>query len=112
MNYEIRKLPQLFTMNVEHDYLSKLYIFNIFEIIFYIFFVFLGPFNVPVTSYMKLTNPSETTVFFKIKTTAPKKYCVRPNSGKLLSKEVAEIASKYHFSSLRYIQFILLVLQH
>ncbi|XP_044759642.1 vesicle-associated membrane protein/synaptobrevin-binding protein [Coccinella septempunctata] len=53
---------------------------------------FKGPFNVPVTSYMKLTNPSETTVFFKIKTTAPKKYCVRPNSGKLLPKEVAEIA--------------------
>lgn len=53
---------------------------------------FRGPFNVPVTSYMKLTNPSETVVFFKIKTTAPKKYCVRPNSGKLLAKEVAEIA--------------------
>jgi len=53
---------------------------------------FKGPFNAPVTSYMKLTNPSETTVFFKIKTTAPKKYCVRPNSGKLLPKEVAEIA--------------------
>lgn len=53
---------------------------------------FRGPFNVPVTSYMKLTNPSDRKVLFKIKTTAPKKYCVRPNSGVLDSKSVIEIA--------------------
>ncbi|KAK9871603.1 hypothetical protein WA026_012983 [Henosepilachna vigintioctopunctata] len=53
---------------------------------------FKGPFNLPVTSYMKLTNPSEKQVLFKIKTTAPKKYCVRPNSGLIKAGEVIEIA--------------------
>lgn len=53
---------------------------------------FRGPFNVPVTSYMKLTNPSDRRVLFKIKTTAPKKYCVRPNSGLLEPNSKAEIA--------------------
>ncbi|XP_018327754.1 vesicle-associated membrane protein-associated protein B/C [Agrilus planipennis] len=53
---------------------------------------FRGPFNVPVTSYMKLTNPSDKKVLFKIKTTAPKKYCVRPNSGILDAHSNTEIA--------------------
>lgn len=54
----------------------------------------LGPFNVPVTSFMKLTNPSDKRVMFKIKTTAPKKYCVRPNSGILEPRSATDIASK------------------
>ncbi|KAK9738102.1 MSP (Major sperm protein) domain [Popillia japonica] len=41
---------------------------------------------------MKLTNPSDKKVMFKIKTTAPKKYCVRPNSGTLDSNANVEIA--------------------
>jgi len=53
-----------------------------------------GPFTSPVTSYMKLTNPSEKKVCFKIKTTAPKKYCVRPNSGVLDAKGVIDVAGK------------------
>lgn len=53
---------------------------------------FRGPFTSPVTSYMKLTNPSEKKVCFKIKTTAPKKYCVRPNSGVLDAKGVIDVA--------------------
>jgi len=44
---------------------------------------FKGPFTVPTTSMLKLTNPSDKRVCFKIKTTAPKRYCVRPNSGLL-----------------------------
>lgn len=44
---------------------------------------FKGPFNDVVTSYLKLTNPSERRVCFKVKTTAPKRYCVRPNNGLL-----------------------------
>ncbi|XP_066996602.1 vesicle-associated membrane protein-associated protein B isoform X2 [Anabrus simplex] len=51
-----------------------------------------GPFTTPVTSYMKLTNPSDKSVCFKIKTTAPKKYCVRPNSGILEANSVTDIA--------------------
>lgn len=42
---------------------------------------FRGPFNDIVTAYLKLTNPSDRRVGFKLKTTAPKRYCVRPNSG-------------------------------
>jgi len=53
---------------------------------------FKGPFTAAVTSYMKLTNPSEKKVIFKIKTTAPKKYCVRPNSGVLDSNDSTELA--------------------
>jgi hypothetical protein len=42
---------------------------------------FQGPFETAVTSSMKLKNPSDKKVCFKIKTTAPKRYCVKPNSG-------------------------------
>jgi len=42
---------------------------------------FKGPFTQPVTSSMKLKNPSDKSVCFKIKTTAPRRYCVKPNSG-------------------------------
>ena len=34
-----------------------------------------------VSSTIKLHNPTDKNVCFKVKTTAPKKYCVRPNSG-------------------------------
>lgn len=51
-------------------------------------------FEVGCTTYMRLTNPSSETVLFKIKTTAPKKYCVRPNSGILEPNTKVEIASK------------------
>jgi len=42
---------------------------------------FTGPFTQAVSSYMKLKNPSDRKVCFKIKTTAPKRYCFKPNSG-------------------------------
>jgi len=42
---------------------------------------FKGPFTDVVTSQIKLSNPSEKPICFKVKTTAPKQYCVRPNSG-------------------------------
>ncbi|CAG9815922.1 unnamed protein product [Phaedon cochleariae] len=41
---------------------------------------------------MVLTNPSDKKVLFKIKTTAPKKYCVRPNSGVMAPNGKSEIA--------------------
>ncbi|KAG9356025.1 hypothetical protein JZ751_000869, partial [Albula glossodonta] len=40
-----------------------------------------GPFTDVVTTNLKLKNPSERPVCFKVKTTAPRRYCVRPNSG-------------------------------
>lgn len=42
---------------------------------------FKGSFTAVVTSELKLQNPSSKRVLFKVKTTAPKRYCVRPNSG-------------------------------
>jgi len=42
---------------------------------------FIGPFSSVVTSELKLTNPTAKRIAFKVKTTAPKRYCVRPNSG-------------------------------
>ncbi|XP_077371265.1 vesicle-associated membrane protein-associated protein B-like isoform X1 [Festucalex cinctus] len=42
---------------------------------------FRGPFTDVVTATLKLTNPTDTDVCFKVKTTAPRRYCVRPNSG-------------------------------
>ncbi|XP_046977622.1 vesicle-associated membrane protein-associated protein B isoform X3 [Vanessa cardui] len=53
---------------------------------------FSGMFELGYTTYMRLTNPSEHTVLFKIKTTAPKKYCVRPNSGVLEPNSNVDIA--------------------
>ncbi|XP_044519782.1 vesicle-associated membrane protein-associated protein B/C isoform X2 [Gracilinanus agilis] len=42
---------------------------------------FKGPFTDVVTTNLKLGNPSDRNVCFKVKTTAPRRYCVRPNSG-------------------------------
>ncbi|OAD58534.1 Vesicle-associated membrane protein-associated protein A [Eufriesea mexicana] len=54
---------------------------------------FRGPFTErTVTSYITLTNPSNYKVRYKIKTTAPKRYCVRPNSGYLKPTEITQIA--------------------
>lgn len=44
---------------------------------------FTGPFTSVVSSELRLANPSSKKVLFKVKTTAPKRYCVRPNSGVL-----------------------------
>lgn len=54
--------------------------------------VFQGPFVQAVSSAMRLTNPSEQKVCFKIKTTAPKRYCVKPNSGVIDPKQTIAIA--------------------
>ncbi|GFN79281.1 vesicle-associated membrane protein/synaptobrevin-binding protein [Plakobranchus ocellatus] len=42
---------------------------------------FKGPFTDVVVADLNLTNPTDKRICFKVKTTAPKRYCVRPNSG-------------------------------
>jgi len=42
---------------------------------------FKGPFEDVVPSKLELQNTSDRPVSFKVKTTAPRRYCVRPNSG-------------------------------
>ena len=44
---------------------------------------FKGPFDDYVTASLTIRNPTEKRIAFKIKTTAPKRYCVKPNSGVL-----------------------------
>lgn len=53
---------------------------------------FKGPFTDVTTSHLKLFNPSERRVCFKVKTTAPKRYCVRPNSGLIEPKQTVHVA--------------------
>lgn len=44
---------------------------------------FRRPFTVEVGQLLKIKNPNTAPVAFKVKTTAPKQYCVRPNSGRI-----------------------------
>lgn len=53
-----------------------------------------GPFNHAITSHMRLFNPTDQKILFKIKTTAPKKYCVRPNCGTLDPNASVEVSSE------------------
>ncbi|VDP30998.1 unnamed protein product [Schistosoma margrebowiei] len=52
----------------------------------------LGPFVDVVTSYIKLTNPLDRAVGFKIKTTVPKCYCVKPSNGYIEPHQTVEVA--------------------
>lgn len=53
---------------------------------------FKGPFTEVVSSTIKLHNPTDKKVCFKVKTTAPKKYCVRPNSGIVQPQSTVSVA--------------------
>lgn len=44
---------------------------------------FRRPFTVEVAQILKIKNTNSSPVAFKVKTTAPKQYCVRPNSGRI-----------------------------
>lgn len=44
-----------------------------------------------ISSQLKLENPTSQVILFKVKTTAPKDYCVRPNSGTLASGQSIDI---------------------
>ena len=54
-----------------------------------------GPFTSQVSSSMRLSNPSDRKVCFKIKTTAPKRYCVKPNSGVIDPKQTVQISGNF-----------------
>ncbi|KAG8197023.1 hypothetical protein JTE90_004294 [Oedothorax gibbosus] len=53
---------------------------------------FKGPFQEVTTSHLKLTNPTDRQIGFKVKTTAPKTYCVRPNGGIIQPKKTVSVA--------------------
>lgn len=52
---------------------------------------FKGPFDDYVTVSLSIRNPTEKRIAFKIKTTAPKRYCVKPNSGVLDSSQSMKV---------------------
>lgn len=49
--------------------------------------VFSGPFDHVITTYMTLTNISQSPVCFLVKTTVPNSYCVRPNRGEYFEEK-------------------------
>jgi hypothetical protein len=53
--------------------------------------IFKGPFNVVSTTALKLSNSGNERLAYKIKTTAPKRYCVKPNSGFLDAHSTANV---------------------
>ena len=52
---------------------------------------FKGPFEDYVTVSLTIRNPTDKRIAFKIKTTAPKRYCVKPNSGVLDSAQSMKV---------------------
>ncbi|CAF1068287.1 unnamed protein product [Adineta steineri] len=53
--------------------------------------IFKGPFTAVSTTALKLSNSGNERLAYKIKTTAPKRYCVKPNSGFLDPQGMANI---------------------
>jgi len=49
------------------------------------------PFTAEVSQTLKIRNANHTPVAFKVKTTAPKQYCVRPNSGRIEPGKEVEV---------------------
>ncbi|EKG21325.1 Major sperm protein [Macrophomina phaseolina MS6] len=52
---------------------------------------FKRPFTQEVSQSLRLRNPNSDPVAFKVKTTAPKQYCVRPNSGRIEAGKEVEV---------------------
>lgn len=52
---------------------------------------FQRPFTTEVSQSLRIRNPNTTPVAFKVKTTAPKQYCVRPNSGRIEPGQEVEV---------------------
>ncbi|KAI6655239.1 hypothetical protein LOD99_2527 [Oopsacas minuta] len=52
---------------------------------------FIGPFVNTISTTLKVTNITDRKVFFKIKTTAPRSYCVRPNNGLVSPNEASTV---------------------
>ncbi|ROT41523.1 MSP domain-containing protein [Sodiomyces alkalinus F11] len=52
---------------------------------------FQQPFTRELSQYLKITNLNKFPIAFKVKTTAPKQYCVRPNSGRVEPGQDVEV---------------------
>ncbi|CAH8861966.1 unnamed protein product [Trichobilharzia szidati] len=54
--------------------------------------IFVGPFTDVITSHIKMRNPLDKVVGFKIKTTVPKCYCVKPSNGYIEPHQTIDVA--------------------
>jgi len=61
--------------------------------------IFQRPFNVPKTRILKIKNITDSTIVFKVKTTAPNNYIVVPNCGEVKVNEVRSIEIKRNISN-------------
>ncbi|KAG0370420.1 PapD-like protein [Gamsiella multidivaricata] len=52
---------------------------------------FRRPLTEPIKESLIIRNPTQLPIAFKVKTTAPKQYCVRPNSGRVEAGEELEV---------------------
>jgi hypothetical protein len=57
-------------------------------------FAVLGPLTRTTKETLNITNPNGHDIAFKVKTTAPKLYCVRPNAGVVPSGQSLEVQGK------------------
>ena len=64
---------------------------------------FVGPFTTAVSAVMSLKNPTDRKLCFKIKTTAPKRYCVKPNSGVIDPKQKVQVAGNSKLQNLSFL---------
>ncbi|KAL6922185.1 hypothetical protein ACHAPO_002944 [Fusarium lateritium] len=55
---------------------------------------FKRPFTTEVSQILTLKNPNPTPVAFKVKTTAPKQYCVRPNAGRIEAGQSFDVSGE------------------
>lgn len=56
---------------------------------------FVGPFAHGSKESLHVKNPGTEPIIFKVKTTAPKQYCVRPNAGRIEPNSEIEVQSKH-----------------
>eukprot|EP01047_Picozoa_sp_COSAG01_P097528 COSAG01_NODE_27843_length_675_cov_1.487847_1_plen_54_part_01 len=47
--------------------------------------------NQQTRQYLELANPHERDVCFKVKTTAPRRYCVRPNAARITAGQSVKV---------------------
>lgn len=58
-----------------------------------------GPLTQVTKELLLVTNNNDDPVMFKVKTTAPKQYCVRPNAGRIEPKSQVEVQGNSYTSS-------------
>eukprot|EP01116_Phalansterium_solitarium_P008055 TRINITY_DN2127_c0_g1_i2.p1 TRINITY_DN2127_c0_g1~~TRINITY_DN2127_c0_g1_i2.p1 ORF type:complete len:301 (-),score=65.38 TRINITY_DN2127_c0_g1_i2:9-911(-) len=59
--------------------------------------IFPPPLNRVITNVLKLSNTVATPLAYKVKTTAPKRYCVRPNAGIISPGETIEVQVLFNY---------------